>query len=179
MFNFHATIEPEPILDATYNAGRFWKGSTRQVVSMDISVKYKPMIVADNRKMPGVPSLTFVSLVYDPPHIGPQGRADRCQPYSKTTPQILLSPAYQSDGSGLARFLACHSRAWLPREESRFFCLPRRRFRDSSRAPDTRAGMTQPIAPKQNRCNYLLQTSIKAIDAYFAEIGSSSVQSRK
>jgi hypothetical protein len=74
MFNFYTTIEPEPILDATYNAGRFWKGSTRQVVSMDISAKYKPMIVADNRKMPGVPSSTFGSVVYDPPHVGPQGR---------------------------------------------------------------------------------------------------------
>ena len=27
MFKFYATIPPEPILDATYNAGRFWKGS--------------------------------------------------------------------------------------------------------------------------------------------------------
>ena len=27
MFNFYATIPPEPILDSTYNAGRFWKGS--------------------------------------------------------------------------------------------------------------------------------------------------------
>ena len=37
---------------------------------------------------------------------------------------------------------------------------PGRQIRDSSRAPYTRTGMTQPIAPKQNRCNYLLQTSI-------------------
>jgi hypothetical protein len=28
----------------------------------------------------------------------------------------LLSLAYHSDGSGLTEFLACHSRAWLPRE---------------------------------------------------------------
>ena len=25
MLKFYATIRPEPILDATYNAGRFWK----------------------------------------------------------------------------------------------------------------------------------------------------------
>jgi hypothetical protein len=36
MFKFYAAIRPEPILDATFNAGRFWKGSTREVVSMDI-----------------------------------------------------------------------------------------------------------------------------------------------
>ena len=56
MFNFYATIPPEPILDATYNAGRFWKGSKRRVVSMDIDPQYKPMIVGDNRKMVGVDS---------------------------------------------------------------------------------------------------------------------------
>jgi len=74
MFNFYATIPVEPILDATYNAGRFWKGSDREVVSMDIDPRYKPMIVGDNRKMKGVPSSRFGVVVYDPPHVGPQGR---------------------------------------------------------------------------------------------------------
>ena len=74
MFRFYAAIPPEPILDATYNAGRFWKGSQRHVVSMDVDPQYKPMIVGDNRKMPGVPSATFGTVVYDPPHVGPQGR---------------------------------------------------------------------------------------------------------
>ncbi len=74
MFNFYATIPVEPILDATYNAGRFWKGSTRKVVSMDIDPPYKPMIVGDNRKMKNVLSSRFGVLVYDPPHVGPQGR---------------------------------------------------------------------------------------------------------
>ena len=66
MFKFYATIPPEPILDATYNAGRFWKGSTRRIVSMDIDPQYKPIIVGDNRKMTGVPSAKFGSVVYDP-----------------------------------------------------------------------------------------------------------------
>ena len=74
MFKFYATIPPEPILDATYNAGRFWKGSKRRVVSMDIDPQYKPMIVGDNRKMTGVRAATFGTVVYDPPHVGPQGR---------------------------------------------------------------------------------------------------------
>src|SRR5229473_2195847 len=56
MFRFYAAISPEPILDATYNAGRFWKGSTRHVVSMDIDPQYNLYIVGDNREMKGVPS---------------------------------------------------------------------------------------------------------------------------
>jgi hypothetical protein len=39
MFKFYATIPPEPILDATHNVGRFWKGSERCVVSMDIDIQ--------------------------------------------------------------------------------------------------------------------------------------------
>src|SRR5437867_5872542 len=69
VFKFYATIPPEPILDATYNAGRFWKGSKRQVVSMDIDPQYEPMIVGDNRKMAGVGSAKFGVIVYDPPHV--------------------------------------------------------------------------------------------------------------
>jgi hypothetical protein len=74
MFGFYASISPEPVLDATYNAGRFWKQSTRQVISMDIEPRHNPMIVGDNRKMMGVPSAHFGAVVYDPPHVGPQGR---------------------------------------------------------------------------------------------------------
>jgi hypothetical protein len=74
MLKFYATIPPEPILDSTYNAGRFWKGSKRRVVSMDIDPQYKPMIVGDNREMTCVKSSRFGVVVYDPPHVGPQGR---------------------------------------------------------------------------------------------------------
>ncbi len=73
MFSFYPTIEPEPILDATYNAGRFWKGSSRDVWSMDIDPRHEPMIVGDNRVMKGVPSAKFGTVVYDPPHVGPAG----------------------------------------------------------------------------------------------------------
>jgi hypothetical protein len=74
MLNFYASIDPEPILDSTYNAGRFWKGSRRRVISMDIDSRYKPAIICDNRNMAGVPSGHFGTIVYDPPHVGPQGR---------------------------------------------------------------------------------------------------------
>jgi len=74
MLSFYPTIDPEPILDSTYNAGRFWTGSTRRVDSMDIDPRHKPMILADNRLMTGVPSRKYGTVVYDPPHVGPQGR---------------------------------------------------------------------------------------------------------
>jgi hypothetical protein len=74
ILRFYPVINPEPILDATYNTGRFWRGSKRRVVSMDIDPRYKPMIVADNRTMEGVPDRKFGTVVYDPPHVGPQGR---------------------------------------------------------------------------------------------------------
>lgn len=74
MLRFYATIPPTPILDSTYNAGRFWKGSKRRVVSMDIDPQYNPMIVGDNREMKDVRTSRFGVVVYDPPHVGPQGR---------------------------------------------------------------------------------------------------------
>lgn len=74
MLRFYPSVKPEPILDATYNAGRFWKRSTRDVVSMDINPRFKPTIVGDNRVMKGVQSSKFGVVVYDPPHVGPQGR---------------------------------------------------------------------------------------------------------
>ena len=74
MLRFYPVISTDPILDATYNAGRMWNGSSRTVVSMDIDPRYKPDIVADNREMPGVPDDSYGVVVYDPPHVGPQGR---------------------------------------------------------------------------------------------------------
>jgi len=74
MLTFYPTIPPRPILDATYNTGRMWKGSKRKVVSMDIDPQFKPDILGDNREMKGVRSKRFGVVVYDPPHVGPQGR---------------------------------------------------------------------------------------------------------
>ncbi len=74
MFEFYPKIDVEPILDATHNSGRFWKASTRDVVSMDIDPQHSPMILGDNREMRGVNDDTFGVVVYDPPHVGPQGR---------------------------------------------------------------------------------------------------------
>lgn len=74
MLEFYPTIPPEPILDSTYNAGRFWKDSMREVVSMDIDRRHNPTWLRDNRDMHGVPDASFGVVVFDPPHVGPQGR---------------------------------------------------------------------------------------------------------
>lgn len=76
MLDFYPVIPPAPILDATYNQGRIWRGSTAgaDVVSMDIDPRCNPDIVADNRQMPGVANESYAVVVYDPPHVGPQGR---------------------------------------------------------------------------------------------------------
>lgn len=74
MLGFYPSIKPNPILDATYNTGRIWRGSTRRVVSMDIDPKYGTDIVGDNREMKGIKTNRFGVVVYDPPHVGPQGR---------------------------------------------------------------------------------------------------------
>lgn len=82
---FYARAPVEPILDATYNAGRFWKGSTRRVVGMDIDASRPVRFVMDNRTMRGldretgdpdaiVPDASFGVVVFDPPHVGNQGR---------------------------------------------------------------------------------------------------------
>ncbi|HBR58086.1 MAG TPA: hypothetical protein DEA22_11570 [Blastocatellia bacterium] len=74
MLEFYPSIDPEPILDSTYNAGRFWRGSKRKVVSMDIDPRHEPMLLRDNRNMHSVPDNSFGVVVFDPPHVGPQGR---------------------------------------------------------------------------------------------------------
>ena len=74
LLDFYPVIPPDPILDATFNTGRIWGTSTRPVVSMDIDPRYEPDIVADNREMTGVSDSSFAVVVYDPPHVGPQGR---------------------------------------------------------------------------------------------------------
>jgi ParB family transcriptional regulator, chromosome partitioning protein len=76
ILRFYPAIDPHPILDATYNTGRIWHRSAwaQRVVSMDIDPQHHPQIVADNREMHGVQSGHYGVVVYDPPHVGPQGR---------------------------------------------------------------------------------------------------------
>ena len=73
MLNFYPSIKPSPILDATFNTGRIWKGTKRRITSMDIDPQYNTDIVGDNRVMDGVPSCKFGVVVYDPPTLALKG----------------------------------------------------------------------------------------------------------
>jgi hypothetical protein len=52
MLAFYPRKPPKKILDATVNGGRFWRESSRSVIGIDIEIKHKPAIVADNTCMP-------------------------------------------------------------------------------------------------------------------------------
>jgi SAM-dependent methyltransferase len=90
MLRFYPRKEPKKILDATVNRGRFWKGSKRPVIGLDIDPKYKPDVVADNRDMP-FKDASFDVVVYDPPHIPNQGK-DRSKDFNTRFGLVLKSP---------------------------------------------------------------------------------------
>lgn len=73
LLQFYPHREPKLILDATVNGGRFWRGSSRPVIGLDIDRKHRPAICADHAAMP-FSAGTFDVVVYDPPHIPNQGR---------------------------------------------------------------------------------------------------------
>lgn len=70
---FYPRKRPRRILDATINGGRFWRGSKRHVIGLDIERAHKPAIAGDNGAMPFRDD-AFDVIVYDPPHIPNQGR---------------------------------------------------------------------------------------------------------
>jgi len=70
---FYPRKQPEAILDATVNVGRFWRNSGRAVIGMDIDFRHRPSLVGDNTAMPFRGS-SFDVVVYDPPHIPNQGK---------------------------------------------------------------------------------------------------------
>lgn len=73
LLSFYPRKEPKRILDATVNGGRFWKGSEREVIGMDLAFSHRPSLVGDNTTMPFANSV-FDVIVYDPPHIPNQGK---------------------------------------------------------------------------------------------------------
>jgi SAM-dependent methyltransferase len=73
MLVFYPARKPRLILDATVNAGRFWKGTSRKVIGIDINPNVRPHLVADNCRMP-FKDRCFDVVVYDPPHVPNQGK---------------------------------------------------------------------------------------------------------
>ncbi len=73
LLRFYPRTTPKRILDATVNGGRFWRGSKRRVVGLDIERSHNPAVVAENTRMP-FHDRSFDGVVYDRPHIPNQGR---------------------------------------------------------------------------------------------------------
>lgn len=73
MLMFYPHRRPKRILDATVNGGRFWRGSKRKIIGLDLEIGHRPMIVGDNTVMP-FRDRSFDVVVYDPPHIPNQGK---------------------------------------------------------------------------------------------------------
>lgn len=73
LLEFYPRQRPRRILDATINGGRFWQRSKRSVVGLDLELRYRPSLVADNTAMP-FQDACFDVVVYDPPHIPNQGK---------------------------------------------------------------------------------------------------------
>ena len=76
MLQFYPKQPPERILDATVNKGRFWRGSARPVLGMDIDERHRPHVLGTGANMP-FKSESFDIVVYDPPHIPNQGKDRR------------------------------------------------------------------------------------------------------
>jgi SAM-dependent methyltransferase len=73
MLAFYPRKRPKRILDATVNGGRFWRGTRRKVIGLDIASVHRPSIVGDNTRMPFA-DRCFDVVVHDPPHVPNQGK---------------------------------------------------------------------------------------------------------
>src|SRR5919108_2668891 len=93
MLGFYPRNPPHRILDATVNSGRFWRGSQRPVIGLDINPRYRPDVVGDNLHMPFRNGI-FDVVVYDPPHIPNQGK-DRSKDFNTRFGLVLKSSAEQ------------------------------------------------------------------------------------
>lgn len=80
LLRFYPKKEPKLILDATVNSARFWRGSRRKVIGLDIDPRHRPRVVGDNAAMPFA-ERSFDVVVYDPPHVPNQGQ-DRSKDFT-------------------------------------------------------------------------------------------------
>lgn len=76
LLEFYPRRKPRRILDATVNGGRFWHGSKRPVIGLDIDLRHRPTLVANNAAIP-LRNSSLDVVVYDPPHIPNQGKDNK------------------------------------------------------------------------------------------------------
>jgi hypothetical protein len=93
MLDFYPRTPPERILDATVNAGRFWRNSTRRVIGLDCDARCRPSVIGDHARLP-FPGGCFDVVVYDPPHVPNQGR-DRRKDFNFRFGLIVRASAQQ------------------------------------------------------------------------------------
>jgi len=93
LLNFYPRKRPRRILDATVNGRRFWRGSKRQVVGLDIERRHSPDVTGDNALMP-FRSHVFDVVVYDPPHIPNQGK-DKSKDFNTRFGLVVRVPKEQ------------------------------------------------------------------------------------
>lgn len=93
MLLFYPRTPPRLILDATVNAGRFWRGTGREVIGLDVEARRRPTVVGDNMRMPFASDCMDV-IVYDPPHVPNQGR-DRRKDFNSRFGLVLKSGSDQ------------------------------------------------------------------------------------
>jgi hypothetical protein len=91
ILKFYPRNTPRKILDATVNRGRFWRGSKRPVIGLDINPEYEPDVVGDNTDMHFFKNGEFDVVVYDPPHIPNQGK-DNEKDFNERFGLVLKSP---------------------------------------------------------------------------------------
>lgn len=89
LLEFYPRRAPKRILDATVNGGRFWRGSRRPVIGLDVERAHKPTIVGDNTRMP-FREQAFDVVVYDPPHVPNQGK-DKSKDFNTRFGLVLRS----------------------------------------------------------------------------------------
>lgn len=73
MLGFYLRQAPRTILDATINTGRFWRGTQRRIIGLDLERRVRPTVQGTNLGMPFRDS-SFDVVVYDPPHVPNQGQ---------------------------------------------------------------------------------------------------------
>src|SRR5262245_11452092 len=91
MLDFYPRKRPRLILDATVNGARFWEGSKRRVIGLDVDARHRPDVVGDNRQMP-FKDRCFDVVVYDPPHVPNQGK-DQSKDFNTRFGLVLKSGA--------------------------------------------------------------------------------------
>ena len=120
MLDFYPRQPPQRILDATVNTRRFWRGSQRPMIGIDVNPYFRPDMVADNLAMPFRDEV-FDVVVYDPPHIPNQGK-DKSKDFNTRFGLVLKASAQQGYNFSHLYLPFVHEAYRLLKPEGILFC---------------------------------------------------------